>query len=245
VVSETAAQRWWPNQDPVGKRVRLPGFNMDMGTMWRTVVGVVEDVKQDGLDAPHTMQIYVPHAQTRTGSMVLVLRTGPDPLRYATEVRGQISAMDKDLAVSNVASMEEVMSASIDGRRFTTVLMGLFGGLGLLLAALGVYGILSYIVAQRTAEIGIRMALGAARGDVLSLVVSQGLRLAMVGLLAGVGGALVLARLMSRLLFEVSPSDPATFIGAAVVLGAVSLLAIYIPARHAARVDPMVALRCE
>jgi putative ABC transport system permease protein len=245
MVSETAAQRWWPNQDPIGKRIRLPGYDKTTSMAWRTVVGVVRDVKQNGLDAPHTMQIYLPHAQSRNGFMALVIRTDSEPLRYAADVRAQISAIDKDLAVSDVASMEEIVSASVAGRRFTTVLLSLFGGLGLLLATVGVYGILSYIVAQRTPEIGIRMALGAARGDVLSLVVAQGLRLALLGLSAGVLGALLLARLMSRLLFDVSPFDPLTFFGVAVLLGTVSLVAIYIPARRAAKVDPMVALRYE
>jgi putative ABC transport system permease protein len=245
LVSETAAAKWWPNQDPIGEHIRLPGFVPEMGKTWRTVVGVVHDVKQAGLDAPHTMQIYLPQAQTRNGFMTLVARTSSDPASYINEVRGQISAMDKELAVSDIASMEEVQSASVDGRRFTAVLMAVFGGLGLLLAMVGVYGILSYIVAQRTAEMGIRMALGAGRYDVLVLMVGQGLRLAAWGMVAGMVGAVMLTRLLSRLLFEVSPFDPATFAGVAVLLGLVSLVAIYIPARRAARVDLMVALRYE
>jgi putative ABC transport system permease protein len=245
VVSETAAERWWPKQDPIGKRIRLPGFVPEMINSWRTVVGVVEDVKQAGLDAPRTMQIYLPQSQTRNGGMTLVVRTGSDPLRSVQDVRAQIVALDKELAVSDVSSMDEVLSASVSGRRFTTVLLLLFGGLGLLLASVGVYGILSYMVAQRTSEIGIRMALGAARKDVLSLVIGQGLRLAIAGLAAGLAGALALTRLMSRLLYETSPSDPATFVGAIFVLALVSLVAIYVPARRASKVDPMVALRYE
>jgi putative ABC transport system permease protein len=245
MVSQTAAQRCWPNQDPIGKHVRLPGFVPGMEKQWRTVIGVVQDVKQAGLDAPHTMQIYLPQAQSRNGFMTMVVRTKSDPLQAATDVRGQISALDKALAVSDIATMEQVESASVAGRRFTTVLMALFGGLGLVLAMVGVYGILSYMVAQRTAEIGIRMALGAARWDVLSLVVAQGFRLAVLGLLAGVAGALILTRLMTRLLFDISASDPITFAGVLILLVAVSLLAIYIPARRASKIEPVVALRYE
>ncbi len=245
LVSNTAAQRWWPNQDPIGKRIRLPGFVPEIAKTWRTVAGVLHDVKQDGLDAPPTMQIYVPEAQTRNGYMTLVVRTASDPSGSINEVRKQISAMDKDLAVSDIASMEEVQSSSVDGRRFTSILMGVFGGLGLLLAMVGVYGILSYMVARRTAEMGIRMALGAGRRDLLTLVVRQGTQLAAWGVLAGITGSLLLTRLLSRLLFGVSPFDPVTLVGVPILLGLASLVAIYVPARRAAKVDPMVALRYE
>lgn len=245
LVSQTAAERWWPNRDPIGKHMRLPGFEPSMAKSWRTVVGVVKDVKQAGLDAPHTVQIYLPHAQTRNTFTSLVLRTNSDPLSFGPAVRREISAMDSGLAVSDIVSMDAVLSASVVERRFTATLMALFGGLGLVLAMVGVYGVLSYMVAQRMAEIGIRMALGAARGDVLALVLQQGLRLTAWGLLVGIAGALILLRLMSRLLFEVSASDPATFAGVALVLGIVSLIAVYIPARRAAKVDPLVALRYE
>jgi putative ABC transport system permease protein len=208
LVSKTAAERWWPGQNAIGKRMRLPGFTHEMGKQWRAVVGVVEDVKQAKLDAPRTMQIYVPHSQSRTGPMVLAVRTDQDALHYASSVRQQVSALDRDLAVSNIASMEEVLSDSVAAHRFSTVLLGLFAALGLLLAAVGVYGILSYSVAQRTREIGIRMALGAARTDVLSLVAGQGLRLALIGIAVGMVAAFTLTRLMSGLLFEVSSTDP-------------------------------------
>jgi putative ABC transport system permease protein len=242
LVSETAAKRWWPNQDPIGKRVRLPPV---MDEVWRTVVGVVRDVKQSGLDAPPTMQIYLPHAQSGIGSMTLVVRTSNNPLSSSDAIRQRVLALDKTLAVSEVASLDEIVSDSVASRRFSAQLLGAFAALGLLLASVGVYGVLSYAVAQRTPEIGIRMALGAARNDVLWLIVASGLRQAFWGVVAGTVAGLALTRLMSGLLFEVSPSDPVSFAGSAVLLAAVACLAGYIPAFRAARVDPMVALRSE
>jgi putative ABC transport system permease protein len=245
LVSATAAQRWWPNQDPIGKRMRLPGITPEQGQIWRTVVGVAQDVKQAGLDAAHTTQVYLPHAQYRNDYLTLVVRTASDPLSRAHAVRQQVSALDKDLAVSDIASMEQVLSGSTVARRFSTLLLGCFAALGLLLASVGVYGILSCSVAQRTPEIGIRVALGAGKWDVLSLVVGQGFKIALLGMGTGAVAALALTRLMSSLLFETSPADPETFFGVALLLGAVALVASYIPARRAARVDPMVALRYE
>jgi putative ABC transport system permease protein len=245
LLSETAARRWWPNADPIGKRLRLPGYEPGMEKVWRTVVGVVNDVKQAGLDAPRTMQIYIPHAQNRNDYMALVVRTSQDPLGYVTEVRRRISILDKNLAVSDITTMDQVVSDSVAARRFSTALLGAFAALGLILAAVGVYGILSYSVTQRTPEIGIRMALGAAQKDVLFLMVAFGLRHAFWGVVAGIAAAFALTRLMSNLLFGVSPADPTTFVGAALLLGAVTCLAGYVPARRAAKVDPMVALRYE
>lgn len=244
LISETAAQRWWPNQDPIGRRVKVPGFDYTPQP-WRTVVGVVQDVKQAGLDAPHTMQIYLPHAQYRNGYLTLVVRTKSDPLSLAEEVRQQIHSLDPEQAASNIASMEQVLSDSMVSRRFSAALLGSLAALGLLLASVGVYGVLSYGVSQRTREIGIRMALGAAQMDVLSLVVGQGMKLLLMGATAGVVAALLLTRLMSGLLFGISASDPATFASIVVFLTAVAFLACYFPARRAARVDPMIALRVE
>jgi putative ABC transport system permease protein len=240
--SETAANVWWPNEDPIGKRVRLPA---GMEKVWRTVVGVVKDVKQAGLDAPPTMQVYIPYSQSRRNLMTLVVRTSQDPLSHTSEIRREIAALDKDLSVSDIASLDQVVSDSVASRRFSALLLGAFAALGLLLASVGVYGVLSYSVAQRTPEIGIRMALGAAREDVLLLIVASGLRQAFWGLVLGTAAALVLTRLMSSLLFQVSPADPVTFAGSALLLGAVASLAGYIPAFRAAKVDPMVALRYE
>jgi putative ABC transport system permease protein len=244
LVSSTAAQRWWPNEDPIGRHVKVPGFDYSPQP-WRTVVGVVQDVKQAALDAPATTQIYLPHAQYRIGYLTLVVRTKSDPLNLAEEVRQQVMKSDLQQAVSNIASMDQVLSDSIASRRFTAALLGTLAVLGLLLASVGVYGVISYGVSQRTREIGIRMALGARQNDVLSLVVGQGMKLLLLGVGAGTFSALVLTPVMSGLLFGVRPSDPVTFAGSAIFLGLVAMLACYIPARRAAQVDPMVALRYE
>jgi len=245
LVSETAAQSWWPKQDPVGQHIRLPGFTDEMAHTWRTVVGVVKDVKQAGLDALRTQQIYIPHAQERNGFMTVVVKTASDPLTYTAPIRRQMLSLDRYLAVSDVASMEQVLSASTATRQFSTALLGAFAALGLLLTGVGVYGILSYSVAQRTAEIGIRIALGAGQSDVLSLVIGQGLRLVLIGAAAGTVTSLLATRLMSSLLFGVGPADPVTFVSVVLLLGAVAMVASYIPALRAARLDPIVALRNE
>jgi putative ABC transport system permease protein len=244
LISNTAAARWWPSQDPIGRRVKVPGFDYQPQP-WRTVVGVVQDVKQAGLDAPPTMQIYLPHAQYRNGGLTLVVRTKSDPLNLAAEVRGQVTEVDPEQAVSNIASMDQVLFDSIASRRFSATLLGTLAGLGLLLASVGVYGVISYGVSQRTREIGIRMALGAARGDVLSLVVGEGMKLLLLGVGAGAISSLLLTPVLSGLLFGVSPRDPVAFAASAVFLAAVALLACYVPARRASRIDPMVALRYE
>jgi putative ABC transport system permease protein len=244
LVSRTAAQTWWPNQDPIGRRVKVPGFDYEPQP-WRTVVGVVDDVKQAGLDAPHSMQVYLPHAQYRNVYLTLVVRTASEPLHLAPEIRRQAMQLDPDLAVSNIASMDQVLADSVSSRRFSTTLLGSLAGLGLLLAAVGVYGVISYSVSQRTREIGIRMALGAARRDVVALVVRQGMQLLLIGTVAGALLAALLAPLMSGLLFEVRSYDPAAFLGSVAFLALVAFVASYLPARRASKVDPMVALRYE
>jgi putative ABC transport system permease protein len=177
-------------------------------------------------------------------NMTLVVRTASDPLNHAMDMRRQIAALDRELAVSDIASMEQVLSSSIASRRFSTVLLCAFAGLGLLLASTGVYGVVSYSVAQRTGEIGIRIALGASRADVLTLILGQGFRLFLLGLAAGTVAALGLSRLMSSLLFGISSGDPATFLCVALLLGVVALLASYIPTRRLAKLDAMAVLRC-
>jgi putative ABC transport system permease protein len=244
MVSSTAAQRWWPNQDPIGRHIKVPGFDLSPQP-WRTIVGVVHDVKQAALDAPATMQVYLPHAQYKIGYLTLVVRTKSDPLSLADQVRRQVMKEDPDQAVSNIASMDQVLSDSIASHRFSAALLGTLAVLGLLLASVGVYGVISYGVSQRVREIGIRMALGARQGDVLALVVGQGMKLLLLGVATGTFLALLLIPVMSNLLFGVKPDDPVTFAGSAAFLALIGVLACYIPARRATNVDPVVALRSE
>ena len=242
VINESLARRMFPGEDPVGKRL----------TAWRDekfareVVGVAADVKMGQMESEDAPQVYVPLAQNATwGSLSLAVRTTVEPESLAGAVRGAVLALDKNQPVYDVRTMDDVRSASVAGRRMVVILFGVFAVLALLLAAIGIYGVLSYAVAQRTHEIGIRVALGARRMDVLRLVVGQGMRLVMLGVGLGVAGAFAVTRLLESLLFGVSATDPATFAGVAAILSAVALLACYIPARRATRVDPMVALRYE
>jgi putative ABC transport system permease protein len=236
VINEAAAQRFWPGEDPLGNRISERGVSYE-------IVGVVKDVKHSALDEEAKPEIYFPLAQMPTTFMTLLVRTSGDPLQMIAAVRDQVRAVDKDQPVSNIQTMEQLMANSAAPRRFNLVLLGAFALLGLTLASVGLYGVLSYTVTQRTHEIGIRLALGAQRGEVLKLVIGQGMRLALIGVLIGLGGALALARVMKTLLFNVSATDPLTFGGVALLLMSVALLACYLPARRATKVDPLVALR--
>jgi predicted permease len=244
VVSETAARRYWPGEDAVGKRLSIG--NPENPDDWLTVVGVANDVRQFQLDADPKPQMYLTYAQA--GFFVprnLVVSTSVEPLSVAVAVRNAVWGIDRDQPVSNVRTMEDVLSDSIARQRFSMLLLGIFAAVALLLAAVGLYGVMTYAVAQRTREIGVRMALGAQAGDVLKLVVAHGLKLALAGVALGLVAAFVLTRLMSSLLFGVSPTDPATLATISLVLVAVALLASYIPARRATKVDPLIALRYE
>jgi putative ABC transport system permease protein len=245
IVDETLARKYWGTEDPVGKRISFEG--PDNQPRWREVVGLVEHVRNEGLEGESRGEYYAPYAQATGGgpNLFIVVRTDGDPASLAPSVRGAIASVDRDLPVFRVATMEQMVSDSLAQRRFSMLLFGIFAALALVLAVVGLYGVMSYAVAQRTHEIGLRMALGAQGSDVLRMVVGQGMGLVAVGLGIGLLGALALTRLMSSLLYGVSAADPLTYAGIAILLGVVALLASYVPARRATKVDPMVALRYE
>lgn len=251
IIDEILARRLWPNDDPIGKRIWLnpPDANnpwgADISHTWRTIVGVVGSVKEDGISEEVWPQLYLSYLQSPSSLMSLVLRSSTDPLSLATAVRREVQGVDKDQPVSYLRTMEQVASESLSRPRSSVVLVGLFAAIAMILAAVGIYGVISHSVAQRTHEIGIRMALGARPADVLKLVLGRGVRLMLTGLSIGLVAALGLTRFMAGLLYGVGSQDPSIFLAAACLLAVVALFACYLPARRAAKVDPMVALRYE
>jgi putative ABC transport system permease protein len=241
LVSETMARKLWPGDDAIGKRVRFYNSSGEQRP-WRTVVGIVQDVKQYGLDKPAPTAMYETLAQFPTTAVTLVVRSAVEPTTMIAAIRREILALDKDQAVFNIETMEQLVSDSMSLRRFSMFLLGVFAALALVLAAIGIYGVLAQSVSQRTHEIGIRMALGAQTRDVLQLIVRQGMSLTVIGVVIGLAGAFGLTRLLGSLLFGVGATDPATFLWIAVLLASVSFFACYIPARRAARLDPIKAL---
>ena len=239
IISEAMARKFWPNEDPLGKRI---GRGPDK---WREIVGVVRDVKHFSLDTDAPPTMYFPMRQQPARGMDLVVRTSGDPLSMAPALRQQVWAGDRNLAIANLGTMKDLVSSSITQQRFILILLACFAALALLLAAVGIYGVMSYAVTQRTHEIGIRMALGARVADVLRLVFQQGLTLTLIGVGIGIALAFALTRLMKSLLFDVTPTDAMTFVVVAVTLVVVALLACLVPARRATKVDPLVALRYE
>jgi predicted permease len=244
VVSEKTAKHYWPDSDPIGKRIKNGSTTAD--APWRTVIGVVKDVRQNDFIAEPKMQMYFTYRQLRSlMPNALIVRTAVDPLSLGASVRNAIWAVDKDQTVANIDSMEHIVAGAVARQRFSMLLLAIFAGIALVLAAVGIYGVMSYSVAQQTREIGIRMALGAQRGDVLKMTVKQGLRLVGLGLVIGLVAAFILTRVMASLLFGISATDPLTFISISLVLLSVAILASYIPALRATRVDPMIALRAQ
>jgi len=242
VINATMARQFWPVEGAVGKRLRPDALQTED---WLTIVGVVADIKNESLAQPPRPEIYFPYAQYPTRGVSLMLRTAVPPLTLAGMLKREIWEVDGTLAITDVRTMEQAKSASFSATSFQSWLLGMFAVLALVLAATGIYSVLSYSVSQRSREIGIRMALGARPASVHALVLSGGMKVVLLGIAVGLAAALVLTRLMSTLLFEVGASDPATLSVAALLLIGVALLACYLPSRRAARVDPMVALRAE
>ncbi|MGD0920526.1 MAG: ABC transporter permease [Terriglobia bacterium] len=244
VISEGLARRYWPDEEPIGRRLRIG--TPEMGLPWFTVVGVVGDTKPYGLEVSTPAELYVSCLQLGSWvDMSLVVRTASNPLGVAAAVRDQVLTLDKDMVVGDLQTMEQRLGGSLAGRRTNMLLLGIFAGLALVLAAVGIYGVMSYSVAQRTQEIGLRVALGARPADVLRLVVRQGMTLVLAGVGVGLAGSIAFTRVLRSMLFEVTPTDLVTFAGVSLLLTAVALLASYLPARRATKVDPMVALRYE
>ena len=241
IINRTMADKFWPHQDPIGKR-----FSQDKDhPKWITVVGVVGDVLQYGLDQAAAPEAYFPEFQSQYSDMYVLLRAGANPLGQLPALRATVRELDREIPVDHPREMAEVVSSSSSQQSFLALLLGLFAGLALVLAAVGIYGVISYSVAQRTHELGIRIALGAGRRDLLRMVLGEGLPVALAGVVVGLAGAWGLSRFLASLLYGVRPSDPLTFAAVPLLLLLVALLACYLPARRATKVDPMEALRYE
>jgi predicted permease len=243
IIDERLAREYWPNDSPLGKRIRFgpPEDNEP----WHTVVGVVGAVRHERLDAETRKSVYLPHQQIPVNGLALIVRAAAAPESLTAAVRGKVREIDPDLPVRNVMTMENVVAESIWQPRIYTILFGVFAVVALILATVGIYGVMSYTVSTRTREFGLRMALGAQSGHLLRLILGQGMRLALFGVGAGLLGAFALTRLLKNLLFEVKATDPLTFILIAGLLTLVALAACWLPARRATKVDPLVALRYE
>jgi putative ABC transport system permease protein len=246
IINEALARKHFPNEDPIGKRIG-PGFStvpVTEETGMREVVGVVADVKHQNLQGPAQPEIFFAQAQMPFSTMTMVVRAA-DPPGLVNAARSVVRSLDKDAPVYGVRTVEELLGRSVAAPRFNTLLLGLFAAVALILTAVGLYGVISCLVSQSTREIGIRLALGAQAGDVLKLIVGQGMFLTLIGVVIGLAAAYGLTRLMSGLLYGVGATDPWTFAGVAVFLVSVALVACYLPARRATQVDPVVALRSE
>jgi putative ABC transport system permease protein len=248
LINETAAKKYWPQTSPIGAHLRID--DNDTGPREVEVVGVVGDVRHAGLEKPAGYDVYIPLQQIHEDGVVWmrnnqywILRSTKDPLTLAGPFRGEVRAVDADVAASNVRTVEQYLEASVAPRRLNLELLGAFAGAALLLALAGIYAVISYSVSRRTHEIGVRMSLGAQRGDVLRLVLGEGMKLVAAGLGLGLAGSFVALRVISSLLFSVSPNDAATYASVVLLLTGLALAALYFPARRATKADPLVVLR--
>jgi putative ABC transport system permease protein len=245
IIDETLAERYWPNEDPIGKRMAAYFDRKNGQPRLREVVGVVGHTKSYGLDGRSKVQYYFPYSQRSQQSVYLTVRTTSDPLSLVAAVRSAVSSVDSDQPLYNIKTMDEVLSNSMAPQRFSTWMLGIFAAIAMVLAATGIYGVMSYSVSQRTHEIGIRMALGASRGDVLKMVTGRGMVLTSIGVVIGLGAAFGVTQWMSSLLFGVTATDVVTFVSIPLILVIVALVACFIPARRATKIDPIQALRYE
>ncbi|HMG86566.1 MAG TPA: ABC transporter permease [Terracidiphilus sp.] len=244
IIDDNMARQLWPNQDPVGKRFHIGGVS-ETTSPWITVIGVVIQVKQYTLDSDSRIAFYLPQTQYVTRAMNVVMRASSDPVALASAVKQQIHELNPDLPLYNVSTMQERFGNSLARRQFTMLVLGIFAAISLGLAVIGIYGLIAYLVGQGSREVGIRLALGATRANIMALIVRGGMTLAFWGVGIGMGGALVVSRLMRSLLFDVGVTDVATFVTVPALLACVAFLASYIPARRASRIDPNISLRCE
>jgi putative ABC transport system permease protein len=244
IIDDEFARKFYRDQSPIGKRITFDARAKE--PKWITIVGVVGHAMHEGLDAKPRVQLYLSYSQTpNVPFMSVAVRTSGDPLVMARPVRDAIHGVDKDMPMSNVKSMDQLRETSLGQRRLSMILLGAFSVIALVLASIGIYGVLAYSVTQRARELGIRMALGAARGQVLRLVVGQGMTLVGIGIVIGLVGAFALTRLLTSQLYSITPTDASTFTGVALLLAVIALFATLIPALRATRVDPVVALREE
>jgi putative ABC transport system permease protein len=247
-VDDEMVRRYWPHDNPIGKRITFgpPAGAADTSSReWIEVVGVVGHTKHEGLAAEPRVQYYLPYRQTGIPGMTVVAHTTGNPESYVNAVRQAVRSVDPDQPISAVHTMDDLLEQSVGQRRLSMLLLSLFSGIALLLASVGIYGVMSYSVAQRAREIGVRIALGAERGDVLRMVLRQGMRLALAGVGVGLLTAFALTRVIASQLYDVRPTDPVTFVVVAVLLTGVALVANLVPALRATRVDPAVVLREE
>jgi putative ABC transport system permease protein len=242
VIDHTLAQRYWPDQNPIGQEIK---FSFGRGLQGLTIIGVAGDIKSDGFEAPTVPHIYVALGQFAPVNAVVFLRSPLDPEHLGEAVRREVESIDLNVPVHSVSSMDQIIARSVADRRFALQLLAVFAAVALLLAAIGIYGVMSYSFSQRTHEVGIRVALGAQRFDILRMAVGEGMRIVMIGVAAGLLGAAIMTRLFRSMLFDVPTTDPITFLSVSAILAAVALFSCYIPARRATRVDPLVALRQE